>query len=230
MKHILRSLPLGKPFCPHCLASHSSKHSLHALFTTHQIHIHGHRVAPWCVAPVRPPTLRSRPHGRPLRAARRLPARVPPIPRSLGPTALFPHSPCERQRERGTGGRGGRLLMARPPTSPSTPSHAILGRGKVGKGGWHQRQNKKANTFPPSLVPSPPSPRLFPFSSSSHLSPPSNACEARVMETVGMHAHGHTTRLAPDVAPRGFPEKMSLVSGDLIRLKTTDRYLHEPSI
>ena len=120
--------------------------------------------------------------------------------------------------------------MARPPTSPSTPSHAILGRGKVGKGGGHQRQNKKANTFPPSLVPSPPSPRLSPFSSSSHLSPPSNACEARVMETVGMHAHGHTTRLALDVAPRGFPEKMSLVSGDLIRLKTTDRYLHEPSI
>ena len=100
MKHILRSLPLGKPFCPHCLASHSSKHSLHALFTTHQIHIHGHRVAPWCVAPVRPPTLRSRPHGRPLRAARRLPARVPPsLPRSHRSFPTFTMRETERARD-----------------------------------------------------------------------------------------------------------------------------------
>ena len=113
------------------------------------------------------------------------------LPRSLGPFALFPHSPCERQRERGTGGRGGRLLMARPPTSSSTPSHAIRGRGRVGFG-WHQRHNKKANTFPTSPIlpwfhlP----PRLSPFSS-SHLSPPGNACEARVYGN-GWHAHGRT--------------------------------------
>ena len=107
MKHILRSLPLGKPFCPHCLASHSSKHSLHALFTTHQIHIHGHRVAPWCVAPVRPPTLRSRPHGRPLRAARRLPARVPPsLPRSHRSFPTFTMRETERARD----GRAGREI------------------------------------------------------------------------------------------------------------------------
>ena len=164
MKHILRSLPLGKPFCPHCLASHSSKHSLHALFTTHQIHIHGHRVAPWCVAPVRPPTLRSRPHGRPLRAARRLPARVPPsLPRSHRSFPTFTMRETERARD----GRAGRKITHGAAGRRRHPLHhhmRSLGEARLGRVGGINAKTRKPTPslppwfhLPPRLV-SPPSP------------------------------------------------------------------------
>lgn len=163
MKHILRSLPLGKPFCPHCLASHSSKHSLHALFTTHQIHIHGHRVAPWCVAPVRPPDA-SQPAAWPT-ITRRPP---PPCPGpSLAPSVppLFSHIHHARDRE-SEGRAGGEEDYSWRGRRRHPLHHHMrsLGEARLGRVGGINAKTRKPTPslppwfhLPPRLV-SPPSP------------------------------------------------------------------------
>ena len=152
MKHILRSLPLGKPFCPHCLASHSSKHSLHALFTTHQIHIHGHRVAPWCVAPVRPPDA-SQPAAWPTITRRPPP---PPCPGpSLAPSVppLFSH--IHHARDRGSEGRAGgeEDYSWRGRGRRRHPLHhhmRSLGEARLGRvGGINAKTRKPTPSLPP---------------------------------------------------------------------------------
>ena len=163
MKHILRSLPLGKPFCPHCLASHSSKHSLHALFTTHQIHIHGHRVAPWCVAPVRPPDA-SQPAAWPT-ITRRPP---PPCPGpSLAPSVppLFSH--IHHARDGASEGRAGGEEDYSWRGRRRHPLHhhmRSLGEARLGRVGGINAKTRKPTPslppwfhLPPRLV-SPPSP------------------------------------------------------------------------
>ena len=71
------------------------------------------------------------------------------LPRSLGPTALFPHSPCERQRERGTGGRGGRLLMAADVTLYTITCDPWARQGWEG---WVASTPKQESQHLPSLL------------------------------------------------------------------------------
>ena len=142
-------------------------------------------------APVRPPTLRSRPHGRPLRAAASLSV-SPSLPRSLRSFPTFTMRETERERRDGrkiTHGAVAVILY----TNACDPCALVglLGEAKLGLGGIINAKTRKPTpSLPhPSLLPSLYPPRLSPFSS-SHLSPPGNACEARVMETVGIRMDG----------------------------------------
>ena len=193
MKHILRSLPLPKPFCPHYVRHHTHRNIHYMLCLLHTRYTYTgtvlHLGAP---VRVRPPTLRSRrPHGRPLRAARRLPARVPPsLPRSHRSFPTF----TMRETERAKDGREGRKITHGADAADVTLYTITCDPwARQGWEGWVASPPKQESQHLPYLPILPwfhLPPRLSPFSS-SHLSPPGNACEARVYGN-GWHAHGRT--------------------------------------